>query len=162
MHRQKADEAYEIGARGQFTPVGAYLAGDEIIKIALQHDVNMIHPGYGFLSENSEFARKVEEAGLIVSYPLFAVLIFLFFPYDECGDEPNFLFVESISPTPRQGQCLHLRGAVQGLLYDVMRGSACRPISLRHACMLVSPAHSLCRQCPDYFGEPSTTHRAKR
>ncbi len=40
MHRQKADEAYEIGARGQYTPVGAYLAGDEIIKIAVEHNVN--------------------------------------------------------------------------------------------------------------------------
>lgn len=67
MHRQKADEAYVIGKRGQYTPVGAYLAGDEIIKIALQHEVNMIHPGYGFLSENADFARKVEKAGLIVS-----------------------------------------------------------------------------------------------
>ncbi|KXL48551.1 hypothetical protein M433DRAFT_5541 [Acidomyces richmondensis BFW] len=65
MHRQKADEAYVIGKRGQYTPVGAYLAADEIIKIAKQHDVNMIHPGYGFLSENYEFAKKVEEAGLI-------------------------------------------------------------------------------------------------
>jgi pyruvate carboxylase len=76
MHRQKADEAYEIGARGQYTPVGAYLAGDEIIKIALQHEVNMIHPGYGFLSENAEFARNVEKAGLIVSTPFYL-------PYDE-------------------------------------------------------------------------------
>ena len=67
MHRQKADEAYVIGKRGQYTPVGAYLAGDEIIKIALQHGVNMIHPGYGFLSENAQFARSVEKAGLIVS-----------------------------------------------------------------------------------------------
>jgi len=65
MHRQKADEAYVIGKRGQYTPVAAYLAGDEIIKIALAHDVNMIHPGYGFLSENAEFAQKVEDAGLI-------------------------------------------------------------------------------------------------
>jgi hypothetical protein len=71
MHRQKADEAYEIGARGQYTPVGAYLAGDEIIKIAVEHNVNMIHPGYGFLSENAEFARNVEKAGLIVSSSLF-------------------------------------------------------------------------------------------
>ena len=69
MHRQKADEAYMIGERGQYTPVGAYLAGDEIIKIALQHGVNMIHPGYGFLSENAEFAKKVEEAGLIFVGP---------------------------------------------------------------------------------------------
>ncbi|EMC91496.1 hypothetical protein BAUCODRAFT_28589 [Baudoinia panamericana UAMH 10762] len=68
MHRQKADEAYVIGKRGQYTPVAAYLAIDEIIKIAKDHvsqDVNMIHPGYGFLSENYEFAKKVEEAGLI-------------------------------------------------------------------------------------------------
>ena len=62
MHRQKADEAYEIGARGQYTPVGAYLAGDEIVKIAVEHNVNMIHPGYGFLSENAAFARSVEKA----------------------------------------------------------------------------------------------------
>jgi biotin carboxylase len=41
----EADEAYVIGKRGQYTPVGAYLAGDEIIKIALQHGVQMIHPG---------------------------------------------------------------------------------------------------------------------
>lgn len=45
----------------------AYLAIDEIIKIAVTHGVNMIHPGYGFLSENAEFARKVEKAGIIVS-----------------------------------------------------------------------------------------------
>lgn len=70
MHRQKADEAYEIGQRGQYTPVGAYLAGDEIIKIAVEHNVNMIHPGYGFLSENAGFARAVEAAGLIVSSAL--------------------------------------------------------------------------------------------
>lgn len=69
MHRQKADEAYEIGARGQYTPVGAYLAGDEIIKIAVEHNVNMIHPGYGFLSENAGFARAVEKAGLIFVGP---------------------------------------------------------------------------------------------
>lgn len=37
MHRQKADEAYVIGKRGQYTPVAAYLAGDEIIKIAKAH-----------------------------------------------------------------------------------------------------------------------------
>ncbi|KAK8050055.1 pyruvate carboxylase [Apiospora phragmitis] len=69
MHRQKADEAYVIGKRGQYTPVGAYLAGDEIIKIALEHGAQMIHPGYGFLSENAEFARNVEKNGLIFVGP---------------------------------------------------------------------------------------------
>jgi len=63
----EADEAYEIGARGEFTPVQAYLQIDEIVKIALTHGVDMIHPGYGFLSENAEFARKIEKAGMIVS-----------------------------------------------------------------------------------------------
>ncbi|KAG1869587.1 hypothetical protein F4604DRAFT_1881457 [Suillus subluteus] len=61
-HRQKADEAYQVG-RG-LTPVGAYLAQEDIIRIALEHGVDMIHPGYGFLSENAEFARKVEQAGI--------------------------------------------------------------------------------------------------
>lgn len=69
MHRQKADEAYIIGKRGQYTPVGAYLAGNEIIKIALEHGVQLIHPGYGFLSENAEFARNVEKAGLVFVGP---------------------------------------------------------------------------------------------
>lgn len=68
MHRQKADEAYAIGKRGQYRPVEAYLAQQEIINIALEHGANMIHPGYGFLSENAEFAQKVEDAGLIVCY----------------------------------------------------------------------------------------------
>jgi len=45
----EADEAYVIGKRGQYTPVGAYLAGDEIIKIALQHGVQMIHPGNKYI-----------------------------------------------------------------------------------------------------------------
>lgn len=44
----EADEAYVIGKRGQYTPVGAYLAGDEIIKIAVAHGVQMIHPGMAF------------------------------------------------------------------------------------------------------------------
>ncbi|KAL4778286.1 carbamoyl-phosphate synthase L chain, ATP binding domain-containing protein [Aspergillus varians] len=69
MHRQKADEAYMIGHRGQYTPVGAYLAIDEIVKIALEHGVHLIHPGYGFLSENAEFARKVEQAGMVFVGP---------------------------------------------------------------------------------------------
>ena len=45
------------------------MAQDEIIKIALAHNVSMIHPGYGFLSENATFAKKVEDAGLIFIGP---------------------------------------------------------------------------------------------
>ncbi|OLL24603.1 Pyruvate carboxylase [Neolecta irregularis DAH-3] len=56
----EADEAYQIGT----PPVAAYLAQDEIIAIAKQHGVSMIHPGYGFLSENAQFAQKVQDAGI--------------------------------------------------------------------------------------------------
>uniref|UniRef100_A0A8C6UCL6 pyruvate carboxylase n=1 Tax=Neogobius melanostomus TaxID=47308 RepID=A0A8C6UCL6_9GOBI len=55
MHRQKADEAYLIG-KG-LAPVAAYLAIPDIIKVAKDNKVDAIHPGYGFLSERSDFAR---------------------------------------------------------------------------------------------------------
>ncbi|RGB33096.1 pyruvate carboxylase [Rhizophagus diaphanus] len=64
MHRYKADEAYQVGSQNVYTPVGAYLAQDEIIRIAKLRGVTMIHPGYGFLAENAGFARKVEAAGI--------------------------------------------------------------------------------------------------
>ncbi|WFD43349.1 pyruvate carboxylase [Malassezia psittaci] len=61
-HRYKADYAYQVGAG--LSPVAAYLAMDDIVRIAKENHVDMIHPGYGFLSENPAFARKVEEAGI--------------------------------------------------------------------------------------------------
>ncbi|MGM0420421.1 MAG: pyruvate carboxylase [Bacillota bacterium] len=67
LYRTKADEAYEIG-RGK-TPLKSYLAQDEIIELALKKNVDAIHPGYGFLSENAQFARQCEEAGLIFIGP---------------------------------------------------------------------------------------------
>lgn len=62
LFRTKADEAYEIGKNKG--PIEAYLNIDEIIAVALKKGVDAIHPGYGFLSENAEFARKCEEAGI--------------------------------------------------------------------------------------------------
>ena len=62
LHRYKADEAYLVGA-GK-TPVGAYLAIDEIVELAVDKGVDAIHPGYGFLSENAEFARACIRAGI--------------------------------------------------------------------------------------------------
>lgn len=55
LHRYKADEAYEVRAPNG-SPVQAYLAIDEIIEIAKRNNIDAIHPGYGFLSENHEFA----------------------------------------------------------------------------------------------------------
>ena len=62
VHRFKADEAYLIG-KGK-GPVAAYLDIDSIISLAKDKGVDMIHPGYGFLSENPYFARACEEAGI--------------------------------------------------------------------------------------------------
>ena len=55
MHRQKADESYLIG-KG-LAPVQAYLSIPEIIRVAKENRVDAIHPGYGFLSERSDFAQ---------------------------------------------------------------------------------------------------------
>ncbi|MFW5979187.1 MAG: pyruvate carboxylase [Halanaerobium sp.] len=62
LFRTKADEAYQIG--NNKGPIEAYLAIDEIIDLAIKKDVDAIHPGYGFLSENPEFVRQCEEAGI--------------------------------------------------------------------------------------------------
>lgn len=67
LHRNKADEAYLVGAgKG---PVDAYLDIENIIKIAKDHQVDAIHPGYGFLAENSLFAKRCLEEGLIFIGP---------------------------------------------------------------------------------------------
>ncbi|MDD5922638.1 MAG: pyruvate carboxylase, partial [Eubacteriales bacterium] len=62
IFRQKADESYQIG-KGK-SPVDAYLGIDEIISLAKAKGVDAIHPGYGFLSENPEFADACEKAGI--------------------------------------------------------------------------------------------------
>ncbi len=61
-HRYKADEAYIIGEGKK--PIDAYLDIEGIIRIAKTADVDAIHPGYGFLSENIHFARRCEEEGI--------------------------------------------------------------------------------------------------
>jgi len=63
LHRYKADEAYQIGDDND--PLKPYLDIYKIIKIAKDNNVDAIHPGYGFLSENDEFADACEAAGLI-------------------------------------------------------------------------------------------------
>jgi len=61
-HRYKADEAYLVGAGKK--PIEAYLDIEGILEIARTNDVDAIHPGYGFLSENAEFARRCQEEGI--------------------------------------------------------------------------------------------------
>lgn len=62
LFRTKADESYLIGENKG--PIEAYLNIEEIISLALKKGVDAIHPGYGFLSENPEFAKKCTEAGI--------------------------------------------------------------------------------------------------
>ncbi|WJQ13035.1 pyruvate carboxylase [Geobacillus stearothermophilus] len=66
-HRYKADEAYLVGEGKK--PIEAYLDIEGIIEIAKAHDVDAIHPGYGFLSENIQFARRCREEGIIFIGP---------------------------------------------------------------------------------------------
>lgn len=66
-HRYKADEAYLVGEDKK--PIDAYLDIDGIIEIAKMSDVDAIHPGYGFLSENIHFAKRCEEEGFIFIGP---------------------------------------------------------------------------------------------
>lgn len=66
-HRYKADEAYLIGEGKK--PIDAYLDIEGIIEIAKSTEVDAIHPGYGFLSENIEFARRCEDEGIIFIGP---------------------------------------------------------------------------------------------
>jgi pyruvate carboxylase len=64
LHRFKADEAFVIGPPAGGEPVRSYLNIPAIIEVAERHGVDAIHPGYGFLSENADFARACELRGI--------------------------------------------------------------------------------------------------
>jgi len=67
LHRFKAEEAYRIGTPGE--PIRAYLDIPSIIQLAKKHNVDAIHPGYGFLSENAAFASACAESGILFVGP---------------------------------------------------------------------------------------------
>ena len=62
LHVQSCDEVVHLGGHN---PAESYLRRDAIIAAALEHGADAVHPGYGFLSEDPEFAQAVQEAGLI-------------------------------------------------------------------------------------------------
>ncbi|QHA91662.1 pyruvate carboxylase [Bacillus sp. N1-1] len=66
-HRYKADEAYIVGEDKK--PIDAYLDIEGIIEVAKTNNIDAIHPGYGFLSENLQFAKRCEEEGIIFIGP---------------------------------------------------------------------------------------------
>jgi pyruvate carboxylase len=67
LHRFKADEAYQIGKPGE--PIKNYLDFNNIAALARRYECDAIHPGYGFLSENPDFARACEREGVIFVGP---------------------------------------------------------------------------------------------
>lgn len=80
LFRTKADESYLIGEdKG---PIDAYLDIDGIIDLAKRKKVDAIHPGYGFLAENAEFARRCEENGITFIGPSSKIM-------DKMGDKIN-------------------------------------------------------------------------
>ena len=72
LHRFKADEAYCVGKAGE--PIRAYLDIPRIVGLAKEVGVDAIHPGYGFLSENAEFARACAAAGIAFIGPRAEIL----------------------------------------------------------------------------------------
>ena len=72
LFRTKADEAYLVGEKK--SPLGAYLDIPGITGLAKRRGVTAIHPGYGFLSENADFARACEENGILFIGPSAKVL----------------------------------------------------------------------------------------
>ncbi len=72
LHRFKADEAYQIGKQGE--PIRSYLDIAGIVELCHRYEIDAVHPGYGFLSENPEFARALEAAGIIFVGPSVAAL----------------------------------------------------------------------------------------
>lgn len=67
LHRYKADEAYRIGADTE--ALKPYLDIEEILRLAKRKKIDAIHPGYGFLSENAQFAARCREEGIIFIGP---------------------------------------------------------------------------------------------
>jgi len=106
-HRLKADEAYQIGEEGH--PVKAYLDADEMVRVAKLAGADAIYPGYGFLSENVEFAQKCLDAGITFIGPPPEVL-------DNAGDKVAALkaaraagvpVLESSEPSTDQDFLIH-------------------------------------------------------
>ena len=61
LHTQKADEAHQLDG----SSAGAYLDSAQIIEVAKRRGCDAIHPGYGFLSENPEFAKACSDEGIV-------------------------------------------------------------------------------------------------
>ena len=91
LHRYKSDEAYQIGNNDE--PLRPYLDIEEIIRVAKANQIEAIHPGYGFLSENVQFARRCREEGIIFIGPTPEVM-------DQLGDKVAAKLIAGIVNVP--------------------------------------------------------------
>lgn len=107
MHVQMADEAVLIGA----APArDSYLRAELILDAARRMDVTLIHPGYGFLSENADFARAVEDAGMVWVGPAPSSII-------DMGDKERAREIARLAGVPiLPGSSRYALGETDGLL----------------------------------------------
>ena len=91
LFRTKADEAYLIGENKG--PLDAYLDIDQIISLAKKKEVDAIHPGYGFLAENADFARACRANGIAFIGPSPEIL-------DQMGDKINSKLIAQKAGVP--------------------------------------------------------------
>jgi pyruvate carboxylase len=118
LHRTKSDEAYLVGRdKG---PVEAYLDIPDVLRIAREARVEAIHPGYGFLSENPDFARACAAAGMVFIGPEPATLALLGNKVTarELAVCAGVAVMPATAPLPRDlADCARL---AQGIGYPVM------------------------------------------
>ena len=120
-HTREADEALSLGGEDA---ASTYLNGEKILAIALETGADAIHPGYGFLSENSEFARAVEDAGIAWLGPASSVI-------DALGDKIKARRVAEacgVAPVPGVSEPVTSREEVEAFIE-----SAGYPVVLKRA-----------------------------
>ncbi|CAO3429982.1 pyruvate carboxylase [Azospirillum endophyticum] len=113
LHRFKADESYPIGAgKG---PIEAYLSIDEMVRVARDAGCDAVHPGYGFLSENPDFADAVTMAGMTFIGPDARVMRLLGnkVAARNLADEAGVPVMPATGPLPADmAECCRLASAV--------------------------------------------------
>jgi acetyl-CoA carboxylase biotin carboxylase subunit len=121
LHVREADEAFALGLP---PPVQSYLRQEKIIEIATASQCQAIHPGYGFLAENPDFAQAVEEAGLVFIGPTAQAIRLL-------GDKlaarrlAQSLGIPTLSGTPTKITDIHeAKRIAEGLGYPVLTKAA--------------------------------------
>ena len=117
-HRYKADESYQVGKPGM-KPVECYLDIESVIALAKEHEVDAIHPGYGFLSENTTFARRCKEEGIVFIGPRFETIEVktdgCTLALAVCAATFHYATLSWHSYTLAMGHCHHLNADLQQL-----------------------------------------------